>query len=207
VRPRRRTSVLVLLLPLAVVVATTAACGGSSPTSSAPPVVVATGSVSCTGVTGSVSFSPALTKTGTSPESATISVTSAGCTTSGSDVHVTSGAGTATLSDPNNSCTGLITPRQLTVDITWTPPTVHSSAVTFSGFTVATNGPGGGGGFTLPSASGTAKVTGSFAGSDHGAGSTSAVYSSDTVTQLLAACGSAAGLATIPVTSGSLDLK
>ena len=205
-RARGRTSVLALFLPLVVVVTTAAACG-SSPTSSAPKVVVATGDVSCTGVTGTVSFAPSLTNTGKSPESASISVTSTGCTTSGSDVHVTSGAGTATLSDPTNSCTGLVTPRQLTVDITWTPSTVHSSEVTFSGFSVATNGPGGGGGFTLPSASGTAKVSGSFAGSDHGAGSTSAVYSSDTVTKLLAACGSAAGLASIPVTSGSLTLK
>jgi hypothetical protein len=78
--------------------------------------------------------------------------------------------------------------------------------ITFSGYSVGT-GPSGGGEFTLPKAPGTAKVTGSFAGSDHGAGSKAAAVSSQTATELVAACGSSAGLASIPVTSGNVTLK
>lgn len=171
-------------------------------------IVVARGSVQCTGVTGSVDFAPPLTTKGTTAETTTISVTSTGCTVTGSNVNaVKSGIGSATISSPTNSCAGLLTPRPLQVHITWDPSLVHSSVVTFSGYTVDTNGPGGGGGFTLPDTGGTAKVSGSFAGSDKGAGSTAATYSSMTTNQLLAACGSSAGLASIPVTSGMLSLK
>jgi hypothetical protein len=199
--------VAAVLAPLLVVTVVGAACS-STPASTAPTVVVARGSVQCSTVTGSVDFAPPLTTKGTSAETTTISVTSSDCAVTGSNVNaVKSGVGTATISSPTNSCAGLLTPRPLSVDVTWDPSLVHTSVVMFSGYTVDTNGPGGGGGFTLPDTGGTAKVTGSFAGSDKGAGSTAATYSSMTTNQLLAACGSSTGLASIPVTSGTISLK
>jgi hypothetical protein len=59
----------------------------------------------------------------------------------------------------------------------------------------------------LPKSGATAKVTGSFAGSDHGAGTTATAFSGETTTQLLGACESSAGLTSIAVTSGSVTLK
>jgi hypothetical protein len=93
----------------------------------------------------------------------------------------------------------------LTVDISWTPATVHPSVLTFSGYGAASSPSGEG--FRLPKAGATAKVTGSFAGSDHGASSTATAFSGQTTTQLLTACESTAGLTSIAVTSGSVSLK
>ncbi len=196
-------SSIAVLLPLGVVVAMTAGCSSSTtPTASAPKVVVATGSVTCTTLTGTVSFSPPLTDSGTSPGTTSITVTSSGCTAAGSDVAtVTGGTGTASVSNAKDSCSSLLTPQPLTFDITWSPATIHKSVVTFSGYSIGASG------FTLPASGGNVKVAGSFAGPDHGASSAATANSSEDAQALLAACGSSAGLASIPVTSGSLLLK
>ncbi len=204
-RSRATSALLVMLVPMALLAA---ACSSSpSPPSATPAVVVATGGVTCHTVTGALTFSPALTVNGSTAESTSISVNAAGCVTSGSNVSgITRGTGTATLTSTSNSCAGLLTSRPVTVDITWTPATVHPSVVTFSGYGGAT-GPAGGEGFLLPKAGATAKVTGSFAGSDHGAASTATAFSGETTTQLLGACESSSGLTSIAVTSGSVTIK
>ncbi len=61
-------------------------------------------------------------------------------------------------------------------------------------------------GFTFPNPGGTTKVTGSFAGSDHGASSSATVFFDRTAVQLLAACRTS-GLVSMPVTSGRVSLK
>jgi len=159
---------MAILLPLGVVIAVTAACSSSTtPTSSAPKVVVATGSVTCTTLTGTVSFAPPLTNSAKSPGTTSITVTSSGCTAVGSHVAtVTGGTGTASISNAMDSCASLLTPQPLTFDVTWSPATIHKSVVTFSSYSVGASG------FTLPASGGKATVTGSFAGSDHGASST-----------------------------------
>jgi hypothetical protein len=192
-----------LVVPLVLVAGLAAGCSSGS---SALAAVVASGSVSCTTVSGAVSFSPPLTTSGKDAETTSISVTASGCTTAGSNVtSVTKGVGSATISSPTNACSGLLTSRPLSIKVAWTPATTRPSVVTYSGYEVTSAG--GHGGFTLPSPGGTAKVTGSFAGSDGGAGSTAVTVSSQGTTQLVAECGSSAGLASIPVTSGSLTLK
>ncbi len=205
-----RPSRSALLLFLCLVAALATACGSSSSPSAGPPtttVTVASGGVTCTTITGSLTFSPPLTTKGGSSESTTVALHAAGCTTKGSNVaSVTGGTGSATITSSTNACAGLLTSRPLTVDLTWAPSTIHSSVVTFSSYTGA-SGPSGGEGFILPAPGGTAKVTGSFSGSDHGASSTAATYSSQTGTQLLSACGAATGLTSIDVTSGILTLK
>jgi hypothetical protein len=204
---RRSRWGLVALGLLAVVAAACSSGGSSTTTSTSPPPKVATGTVICSDVTGALTFSPPLTTKGTSPESTAISLSASGCVTKGSNVAtVATGAGSATISGTTNSCTNLLNPRALTVDITWSPSTIRPSVLTFSGYAPST-GPSNGEGFILPAPKGTAKVTGSFAGSDQGAASTAATYSGQTATQLLAACGSSAGLPSIQVTSGNLTLK
>lgn len=205
-----RSSRSALLLALGLMATVATACGSSSSPSASPPtttITTATGGVICTTITGSLTFSPPLTTKGTSSESTAITLKAAGCTTKGSNVAtVTGGMGSATLTSPTNSCAGLLNSRALTVDMTWAPSTIHGSVVTFSGYTAASSASGGEG-FILPAPGGTAKVTGSFSGSDHGAGSTAATYSNQTGTQLLSACGAATGLTSIDVTSGTLSLK
>jgi hypothetical protein len=100
----------------------------------------------------------------------------------------------------------LITSRALTINIAWAPATIRPSVLTFSGYG-GTTGTSGGEGFKLPNPGGTAKVTGSFSGSDHGASSTAVTLSDQTTTQLLSACGSPTGLTSIQVTSGTVSLQ
>jgi hypothetical protein len=119
---------------------------------------------------------------------------------------VTGGAGSATISSPSNSCASLINSRALTIHIAWAPATIRSTVVTFSGYDAASDAAGREG-FILPKAGGTTTVTGSFAGSDHGAAATAATYSNQTGTQLLTACSASTGLTSIDVTTGTLALK
>ena len=198
--PSARRRLGATALTLALVATAAAACGsGSGP-------AVATGSVSCHGVSGSVRFSPPLTAKGTSPETTTIRVTARGCTASDSSVStVASASAVATATSSSNACQGLLTSKGLTFTIHWAPSTITPTVVHYSGYAVsASNGKGE---FTLPNAGGTATVTGSFAGADHGARSTAQALSSESATGLVTACGSAGGLASIPVTSGSLALR
>jgi hypothetical protein len=158
-------------------------------------------------MTGSLTFTPPLTNKGGSAESTAVALRAAGCTTKGSNVStVTGGSASATISITSNSCTELITSRALTVNIAWAPTTVRPSVLTFSGYG-GTTGPSGGEGFKLPNPGGTAKVTGSFSGSDHGAGSSALALSNETTTQLLSACGSPSGLTSVQVTSGTVTLQ
>jgi hypothetical protein len=195
------------LAALAVVMLLAAACGSGGGSSSATGPVVATGSVTCTGLTGSVSFTPPLTSSATTAGQTAVNATATGCTTKGSNVStIQSAALNGTISTATSACTGLLTSKPLTLYVTWDPPSVARSMLRFSGYTVGSSS-GGGGGLVLPGSGNSAHVTGSFAGSDHGAESTANAYSSQGATQLLAACASPGGLANILVTSGKLTLK
>ncbi|MFZ0170921.1 MAG: hypothetical protein WAL04_04475 [Acidimicrobiales bacterium] len=59
--------------------------------------------------------------------------------------------------------------------------------VTFSGHRIVTNSAGDVG-FVFPNSGGTASVTGSFAGSDHGAGSSASSYTDMTEKGVLSTC-------------------
>jgi hypothetical protein len=210
-----RTPLLLIVLGLVAALATSCSSspGASSTSTSAAAAAttttaaVAIGAITCTGITGALTFSPPLTTKGAAAESTAINLKASGCTTAGSTgPAVTAGTGSATISSATSSCTGLLTPRALTINITWSPSTIRPSVLTFSGYSAAMNSAGDEG-FTLPTSGGTAKVTGSFAGSDLGATSTAQTFSNQTGTQLLASCGSSAGLASLQVTSGTLALK
>ena len=167
--------------------------------------VTATGRVTCSHITGGLAFSPPLTATGTSPESATITLKATGCTTTGSDVStIGSGSTKVTLTSPTSACSGVLTLRSVALTIGWSSGATPST-VTFSGYSIAST-PAGNGGFSFPNPGGSAAVTGSFAGSDRGTGSTAAIYFDPSVAQLLTVCRSS-GLSSIPVTAGTVTLK
>jgi len=199
---------LSLLVPLGIVAVLATAC--SSSPSAAPPtttLTLANGEVTCTNITGALTFSPPLTTKGGSAESTAITLTASGCTTTGSNVTAVTGATeSTTITSATNSCTGLLTSRALTINIGWKPSTIRPSVLTFSGY-AGTSSSAGDVGFALPDKGGNAKVTGSFSGADHGSGSTATALSDQTGTQLLAACGSTAGLTSIQVSSGTMTLK
>ena len=167
----------------------------------------ATGTVSCTGAKGLVSFKPALTTKGPPyvSEKASVKVTFSGCT--GSVTSPKSGSIKATLSSistdecppPASGDSG----GSLTVK--WSPTTIAPSAVGFSSKESTTNG-NGDFGFVYPAPGGTSSVAGSYEGTDSGASSSASVFSNVTETTLLNDCSSKKGLKKLTITTGSISL-
>jgi len=173
--------------------------------SSASSSGVATGGVSCSQITGTVSFAPPLATSGKAAETTTVTLRASKCNTSDSDVSVVSGAATATINRATNACASLLTSKAITATVTWKPTSIRPTVVRFSGFSVTAD-KAGDAGFALPGPGHSVDVTGSFAGADHGARSQAVVFSSQPATQPLAACAQASGLSTIVVASGALTL-
>jgi len=191
------------LLTALLVLAVAPLVGPATPSSAKARVVVATGSVTCTTITGTVTFSPPVRHVGTRPETQTVSIRASHCRTSKSNVaRVTGGRLVAAIHRPSNNCSDLLVAESPKSTGTWTPSSVHSTTASFSGFSFVTNGVGDIG-FTLPNAGGKARVTGSFAGKDHGARSHATVYLNMTAHQFVAGCLSAAGVAREVIIGGS----
>lgn len=168
---------------------------------------VATGSITCTKVTGTITFTPPITGNGSSAESTDISLTVDGCTTTGSNVaQVTGGTATATIKTASSNCSNLLNPQPVSVAVSWSPGSVHASQASFSSDGIVSDSAGHLG-FGLPGSGGTATVTGSFAGSDNGAKSSATTYSTLTAAELQSACASPAGVASLTVASGSVTLS
>lgn len=195
--------ILRIIGPLVVLSGLVAACSsGSSSSTTTTLTKLATGKVTCTGITGTIAFVPPLTNSGSKAEITHVTLTASGCSTAGSNVAtLTSGRGSATITDSTNSCAGITTSKPVKVTVVWTPATVRPTVVSFSGYKVAANASGEYG-FTLPDTGGSATVTGSFAGPTASA----ATYSNSTAAQIAAACGSSAGLTTLSLSSGSFSI-
>lgn len=168
---------------------------GAASAKGSPP----TGTVTCTGVTGTTTFNPPLTNSGTSAENGKQKITFTSCTSS-SGVTVTKGAATGTISQATNSCGGLAggSGTGFTFEIKWAPGKVGKSVVSFSSETPSSDSSGDEG-FSLSGGS----VTGSFAGSETASGT---AYTNQTATQLASECGSSGGLKTLTITSGSITI-
>jgi len=91
------------------------------------------------------------------------------------------------------------------VAVTWAPSSIHASVATFSGYSIVPDAAGHVG-FSLPASGGTVTVAGSFGGSDNGATSKASTFSDQTTTQLLATCGTTAGVSSLNITSGTVTL-
>jgi hypothetical protein len=158
--------------------------------------VTGTGKETCTGVSGSISFSPPLTSAGgSSTETVKVSAKLSGC--SGGTPAATSGTVKSTILTNTNSCTGLANPpatQTETLIVKWSPKTIATSTTVF-GPDTAVSSPHIG--FTL--SNGTTK--GSYAGS----GANSQVLSNETTAAYETACASKAGLKKLTLTSGSVS--
>jgi hypothetical protein len=205
--PRKLLAAVVLTVP--TVLFTTA---GVAP-SWAAPSAAAPGTITCTHVSGKVTFTPPLTLSGNSNTETTKTRTVF------THCHVSTGtaptkgvtASTIIKTTTNmtaNSCAALGASMPVTEKVVWThTPTIANSTVKFSGDMGATEPTSMDAGFTLPNTGGTASVTGSYPGTDHGATSSSTVYTNMTGTAIGAACASATGLASLTLDAGTITLK
>lgn len=117
------------------------------------------------------------------------------------------------------SCTGLVgvspvPPGTLagTLKVKWAAPVGQKfgggskTAITVTSISGGVDG-GGHGTFTIPGHPGTGSLSGSFAGTDGGASSTSTNATADTEASLAGLCSSAAGLSSINLGSGTVSLS
>jgi hypothetical protein len=176
---------------------------------------VATGGVTCTTATGTAQFSPALTKKGNSnTETTKFKVALSGCTTTGSNVaNIVSGTLAVTIHKSTktkvaNACASLNIGTLATNSVlTWTSTggtVVKASTLKTTGeaWSVTADPLN----FTLPG-TGTATVTGSFAGADKGALSTFAASFKNTLVSFTKACsGGTNHLSKVTLSGGSLTL-
>jgi len=167
-------------------------------------MLVATGTIACTKVSGSVTYHPAEHHVSTGPVRIVFVFHASHCTTMRSNVKaVTGGSLSEVVTKPTNACASGITTHPVHATGTWTAKNVklHSTTGTYSGFgfVFATNGDVG---VVIPNTGGTAHITGSFAGTNHGATSTVVSYINLTATQIRAECLSPKGLTSVRITSG-----
>jgi len=170
-----------------------------------------TGSVTCSALSGSVTFKPPLkgTTANTLTEVQTYKLTVTKCKTTGSNIHtVTKGTTTEVKHTTDTSCHGLIagSTTAYTFPVVWTSsPAANSSTVGFSGDSPAVVG--GKAAFKLPNTGGTSAVSGSFPGSNAGATSHGEGITAQTPGALLAPCSTSGGLKTIKIVKGNLTLS
>lgn len=164
-----------------------------------------TGKIACKTLTSGVAkFNPPLTSSGTAKEVATVTGTASGCSgnTTQHGLTIKNGEFKATLNFATNECTGLVSGPTGTIGVssTWTDTKGSATAITPTKLTFSSAGVGVSSSshavITLPGSGGTVTGTGSFAPKGSAATGTGiGVATSDTVSQLLTACGSTGGLA------------
>jgi hypothetical protein len=199
-----------LLLTAAAVampVGLVAATGGIA-SAGAPATDVTNASITCTNVSGSLKFAPALTLAGGNPENTSVKLAVSGCTVSGvAGVTVSAGKGSGVLHSTSNAATGLLGNTAVTgqVAIKWTSNvklTNKSSTVTVTYFTGGTSTDGYA---SLDILAGNASVSGDFSGGESGANTTLHAESGQTVAALTTtlAAPKSKGIKSITVVGGN----
>lgn len=176
-------------------------------TATAGPAAI-TGTVTCTSVTGSISFTPALTSTGAGTETnEPVKLTVKGCTITGGTHKPKSGVITGNLKGSPDTCQSLLfgTSSQ-TIGLTtkWTPLSDKTSKTSFTGFNSVTDPSGtymGDQGFQLPNTGGSGQTTGSYADS----APTATAYTNQTPATLGTLCGGA-GVTKVTIVTGTATL-
>jgi len=178
-----------------------AATGGMASAKTAP-VNATTATVSCTGISGSAKFSPAITSdeaagTGTT----TIKAVLTGCTTN-DGVTVTgakvAGTLTSTSTAGENGCAALAGSSSDTGNLTttWkTTPKLVTKTSTIDVKSIAGSvGSDGNATFSIPGSTPNGKPSGSFQGKNHGASDSTTAQSTASAASILTTCDSAKGL-------------
>jgi hypothetical protein len=159
------------------------------------------GTVSCSEISGTITFNPPLTLTGSSTENAKVDITVKKCSVSGGTVKPKKGVVDEPLATGTNNCASLENSMAETLTIDWAPASkINPTTASFSGYTTGTNSKQDEG-FILPNSGGTGSAVGSYA---QASGVTAAAYTNETETQLTAAC-SGAGISSLKITSGTIN--
>ncbi len=198
---------LVVAAAIAMPVSIVAVSGGMAGASAPHAGSATTDTVSCTKIAGSVKFSPALNMTGytSGVTTTTVTATLTGCTAKGTFADkITSGTVTGTIKSTKGkggTCAG-VTQKTITDAGLLTVKWAASATTANSGLTIKSIAGGvnkaSHGTFTLPgSIKGTA--AGSFQGANAGASDKTVAQTTDTATQLLAACSSKGGLSSLAI--------
>ena len=199
-----------LLLTAAAVampVGLVAATGGVA-SAGAPKTDVTNASISCTNVSGSLKFAPALTLAGGQPENTSVKLTVGGCTVTGAPgVTVSVGKGTGVLHSANNNASGLLGSTAVTgqVNIKWTSNVKLTSKMSTVAVTFFTGGTSTDGFATLDILAGDASVSGDFAGNNAGASTTLHAETGQSVADLTAilAAPKTKGIKSVTMVSGN----
>ena len=174
----------------------------------------ATGTVTCTGITIKLTFSPPL-KLNSGGNSISGNGKMSSCTVSGSTDTITQGKVTFTSTGTGSGCLGLASGSStpVTYNITWKgkhgtqKANFDKTAATVNGTAAATDNAGNAG-FEIPNPSsyptpGGGTVTGSFAGTVTGE---SSVFTSKSTNAIATACQGKHGLKKLVVTHGSVSI-
>lgn len=201
----------VILASLCVPPALNAPQAAAAPTK----LTVATGSITCRKLTGSITFTPPVRTHVDQNDTRVVSVHVSACTTKNSNVaHVSGGSLTVTLHGPVQGCSaeerGLLTGTER-----WHPSSIAPSTAAWEGYTDRGAGAAGlvysNGGLdkviVAPAPGNSVSVTGSFAGKASYAAQENlhgsiVAYTDQTDRQFRAECGSVAGIAEVNFVSG-----
>jgi hypothetical protein len=184
-------------MPLGVVAAV-----GTSSGAAAPKVNATDATVTCTGISGSVKFSPAITADETAGTTKTaIKATLTGCTTN-DGVTVTKAAASGTLTDTRtageNGCSALAGSSadagKLTTKWTTTPKLSSGSSVIQVNSVNGSIGSDGNATFSIPGSTPNGTPSGSFQGTNGGASDATSAQTTTSAASILTTCEGKKGL-------------
>ncbi|MGB7052593.1 MAG: hypothetical protein WBG41_13585 [Acidimicrobiales bacterium] len=184
------------------------AIAGTAGAAKSPPVNATTDTVTCTTISGSVKFSPAVTsseKAGTAHTSIKATVT--GCTSNAVGLKVTSGKAAGTLTTTRtageNGCAALAGGSDATGPITtsWktTPKLSSGDSVIHVNSISGSIGSDGNATFTIPGNVANGTPSGSFQGTNAGASDTTSAQTTTSAASILATCDGKKGLKGIDI--------
>jgi hypothetical protein len=192
-------------MPIGLVVAS----GGMASAAKSPPVNATTAKVTCTGITGTAKFSPAVTAKETAGSgTTTITASLTGCTTT-DGVKVTgakvAGTLTTTRTAGENGCAALAgnTSDKGKLTTTWkTTPKLATPTSSIAVNSIAGSvGSNGHASFKIPGSTPNGTASGSFQGTNHGASDTTTAQSTATAASILTTCEGKAGLKSFTFTT------
>ena len=195
-------------MPVAAIAATAAVSGAAG----TPKVDATHYTVSCTGITATAKFKPALTNTATaaSNEATSITGTGSGCTatpTAGGTAVAVSGVkikGTINDASSTHTCAGLTQPTSETgsLSLKWTTSPKLTNGTSVVNPTTVQGGLGADQHATFSLSFGPAS-SGPFQGTDSGTSSTTSAETTATAGAILTTCGAKGGLKSIGITTNT----
>jgi hypothetical protein len=184
-----------LALPIASI-----AMVGVGTASAARTGTTGTGTLTCNGIKGSITFKPALKNGGTAAENTTIKITVSKCTGGTPNPKKGTVKQDISTSTSTNNCLSLQTSSAQSLTVKWAGGILPSTSA-YSGYTTGTAG-NGDEEFILPDSGGTGSTSGSYTNSTSSATAVLNESSSTIATK----CGTAAGVKSLKITSGTTTL-